>query len=184
MKKLVLLPYHKYEQLQKHTFHNETSTVVEKPEESSADINVGKEEETTDRPDIVNTKLDQDLILSHIPKCNKRKAITLLEYINKSPKLDWNSEGEITIDKKNISGTHITDLLRDCFTEHQKFEPEGVNEFYNHIGNIPLSLITNPKRRILIQKGGKSNKHKSTHSPSSKKKKEKPKSWKMLWKSL
>ena len=80
----------------------------------------------------------------------------MLQYINQSPNLDWNKEGELLIKNQSIPSSHISDLVKDSITEYNHFEPAGVTEFYQNLGNIPQTIITNPKRRRLIQKGGQS----------------------------
>jgi hypothetical protein len=194
MKKLILVPVQKYEQLQRQA--NSNQQVVQIPVEHHSKESERSSQELTKEETSDNEKLDKHLILSHIPKCKKRKAETLLEYINKSPKLDWNALGEMVIEKREIPGSHISDLLRDCFTEYKNFEPVGVQEFYTNIGNIPLSLISNPKRRLTLQKGGGVEKQTKILEQceeevkardkisNSKKPKKQTKSWKELWKTL
>jgi hypothetical protein len=86
MKKLVLIPLHKYEQLQNQRVGSiNTSEHVENTPEIKRE-----EDEIKEIPNERNqyVKLDRELILSHIPKYNKRKAEAVLEYIDKAPRLD------------------------------------------------------------------------------------------------
>jgi hypothetical protein len=196
MKKLVLIPLHKYEQLQNQgvgsidaTDHFENAPEMKREAEEHEIKEIPKERNQY-------MKLDRELILSHIPKYNKRKAEAVLEYIDKAPKLDWNADGELLLDSREIPGSHISDLLRDSCAEYKNFEPVGAEEFYNNLGNIPLSLITNPKRRLLLQKrvGEKPDTpplHKTADSPTPRKKKPvnktstlNKKTWKQLWRKL
>ena len=155
MKKLVLIPYHKYQYFQSlqsegpHKVHKENT----QSEENSTDPKALHEIET---PINKENKLETDIILCHISKGKRSKAETFLRYINQSPNLDWNIHGELLVNGKIIPGSHISDLVKDSVTEYKAFQPKGVEELYTHIGNIPLTIITNPKRRALLQTGGQS----------------------------
>ncbi len=196
MKKLVLIPYHKYQYFQSLQQTGEKKD-LEKPQENT-ELNKEELRETN----IPREKLDEDIILCHISKGKRTKAKALIQYIEQSPDLDWNLKGELLVKGKTITGSHISDLVKDSVTEYKHFEPLGVQEFYQHIGNIPLTIISNPKRRQSLQTGGQSippgepEKTKTrvlkifeTTKKSSKKSTKKPvkrlkSSWKEMWKTI
>ena len=149
MKKLVLIPFHKYQALQSQE-NIKDQVISEVPEESNLQL------EKSSTVPIRQSKLEKDIILCHIGKGKRGKAETLLQYINQSPNLDWNNQGELIVNDKVIPGSHISDLVKDSVTEYKHFEPVGLQQFYQHLGNIPLTIITNPKSRRLLQKGGQS----------------------------
>ena len=69
-------------------------------------------EEGLDKPK--NKGLEKELIVSAMPKSLKRKADSLLSYIQGS--IEWKNNGEVVYNDKCLEGSHITDLpspLRD-----------------------------------------------------------------------
>ena len=42
---------------------------------------------------------------------------------------------------------------KDALVSHKHFKQVGSDVFYQNVGNIPLSLISNPDRRIIVQEG-------------------------------
>ena len=97
-------------------------------------------------------KLEKEIILSHLSKRDRSKATALLNVVEQNPNLDWNTRGEVLVKDSVIPFSHISDLVRDAL-HNSRYEPVGCNEFYSTLDNVPLSLISNPNRRILI--GGK-----------------------------
>ena len=85
-------------------------------------------------------------------KRDRSKATALLNVVEQNPNLDWNTRGEVLVKDSVIPFSHISDLVRDAL-HNSRYEPVGCNEFYSTLDNVPLSLISNPNRRILI--GGK-----------------------------
>ncbi|VDH97753.1 Hypothetical predicted protein [Mytilus galloprovincialis] len=55
----------------------------------------------------------QSLINITFPSRYKDKALRLLLYLQKQPSIKWDEQGEVCIDGKVISNTHIVDLIRD-----------------------------------------------------------------------
>lgn len=155
MKKLVLIPFHKYQQLE--SLRDKARVEEDSPTKTSQlDPNATHEFLPTTTHEDCSTetnRLDKDLVLCHIGK-NRSKAETLLRYIENSPTLDWNEKGELLVEGKPIVHSHISDIIKDSQTAYKDFEPIGVEEFYKHLSNIPLTIISNPKRRLLIQTGG------------------------------
>ena len=63
-------------------------------------------EEGLDKPK--NKGLEKELIVSAMPKSLKRKADSLLSYIQGS--IEWKNNGEVVYNNKCLEGSHITDL--------------------------------------------------------------------------
>ena len=110
MKKSVLLPYERYQQLLQNSgisqnvaatispdvTENATPTL---PPQASAEPIVHNSLET------VATKLNADVIVACLPKRNRFKAKRLLDYIEKHSNLDWNKQGNLTVEN-NQSNIH------------------------------------------------------------------------------
>lgn len=154
MKKSVLLPYERYQQLLQNSgisqnvaatispdvTENATPTL---PPQASAEPIVHNSLET------VATKLNADVIVACLPKRNRFKAKRLLDYIEKHSNLDWNKQGNLTVENQPIEYSHIVDLLHDALTA-TRHDPTGHVSFYNNLSGIPQSLINNPRRKSLI----------------------------------
>ena len=97
-------------------------------------------------------KLDAETIIDYLPKRNRSKGATLLQTIIRNPNLDWNNKGELLVHRKSIPHSHISDLLHDALN-NTKNKPIGANEFYANLTNVPLSLVTNPRRRQILVGG-------------------------------
>lgn len=133
MKKMVLVPWDQY-------MHLKTG----KTEINNEEITKITEKQT-------NERLSCDMILKPFGKHQIRNAETLLRYVENN--MDWNDIGEIIIKGQLISGSHVTDLLKDCLNKGRKWEPTGCREFYNSLKDVPMSLVLNTPRRLLIGKG-------------------------------
>jgi hypothetical protein len=92
-------------------------------------------------------------ILQHLSKNQQSGAKALLAVIDKNMRLDWNSKGELTVEGNPVVHSHISDLLKDALVQYKHFQPVGIEEFYSNLTNIPLTLIRNPQRRSLLQRG-------------------------------
>lgn len=149
MKKFTLIPFERY--LQYKTLLEKQGSVQDEP-----DIAIEKNADATSTlsitPPTELEKLSVDSILSQLPKRNKSKAQSLLSVVDNSPRLDWNNKGELVLDNTCVPTSHITDLLHDALN-NTKHTPTGAEEFYAALDSVPLSLITNPRRRSLV--GGK-----------------------------
>jgi len=148
-KKCVLVPYEKY-----HRLVNTQEEKIIEGSESNSDLDVQDEPTDIKDPKIKDNKLAEEIILLHLPKALKSKAKTLLDVINHNTDLDWNINGELTVKGTAVVNSHITDIVKDALVIHKQFEPVGIQEFYSHLKNTPLSLIRNPQRRELINQTG------------------------------
>lgn len=151
LKKSVLIPFDRYQYYQ--SLVNGTNDVGILPlENGNEQAPLKQDYTTTTTSEQVNAKLKPELILTHLPKRNKARAQSLLSIIDSHPSLDWNARGELLINKQPVEYSHITDLLHDALN-NTKYKPVGCDQFYEHLGNVPTSLITNPIRKQLL--GGK-----------------------------
>jgi len=152
-KKMVLIPFSKYERLldQEHIKQNPVQSEQEEEETIKTPLvntepNIGKETQKLETSQL----LDHDQILEHIPVKQKRNAKVLVDYILNQTEIRWSKSGELIIQHKQIPHSHITDLIKDALVIHKHFKPIGVEQFYANIGNIPITIIKNPERRQLI----------------------------------
>ena len=153
-KKCVLVPFEKYERMIK-TSHRESdknpTPVANLVEDSSPSRIIDDKLRLPTEKSL--DKIPEEDIVQHMSKSLRSHAKILLRFIDKNSKLDWNSKGELTVDGRSIPNSHITDLLKDALVRYKNFQPTGIDEFYSHLSNIPLTLIRNPQRRSLIQRG-------------------------------
>ena len=141
MKKSVVLPYERYQQLL------QNKTVPEVGAENSQSGPEPSQASVLESP-----KLNTSVIIACLPKRNRSKAQQLLEYIEKHPKLDWNNQGNLLVDSNLVEYSHIVDLLHDALNP-TKHEPVGREVFYKQLEHVPRSLINNPKRKSLTGGG-------------------------------
>ena len=182
MNKSVLIPYDRYiyyKSLVKDRSKSNEKEIESIPMENP-DINVNQViNETEAVSENKDDKLEKEIILSHLPKRNRSKALALLNVVDQNPSLDWNNRGELSVKGSRIPFSHISDLVRDAL-HNSRYEPVGCHEFFSNLDNVPLSLISNPSRRALI--GGKS--ASPLPPPGYPDKKPIPlKNWSHLWKS-
>ena len=147
-KKCVLVPFDKYQRV--FTNVNAENAEEEITEQPSNHANHNKIE------DIVTPKenqMEETLILDQLPKTLRSRAKLLLHSITQNHALTWDGKGELVVRGTNIPHSHITDLLKDALVQYKHFEPVGISELYANLNNVPLSLIRNPKRREVVQRG-------------------------------
>ena len=162
MRKMVLIPFDQYKR-------QETKSKRES-EEGGISMGVGsssaqtikdkpllsmKDKDTSSiplqyEPEPENNKLEKELILHPIDMKNKRKAESLLKYVEKN--MDWNEVGEIITEGGVHTGSHISDLLKHAVTPYKNFNPIGCTAFYLNLAHTP-SFLFHPNRRELIGKG-------------------------------
>ena len=146
MKKSVLIPFERYQ------YYKSLVNEHNLPPEGKAEptINDNKHDTVNITEHKNQDKLKPEIILTHLPKRNKSKALSLLNVIEQNPNLDWNNRGEVLLNGAAIPYSHISDILHDALNATRRTEPAGCQEFYSNLGHIPTSLISNPKRRVLI----------------------------------
>jgi hypothetical protein len=134
VQKMILLPYEEYERcLDRKTDRGEVPMSSENDE---AQVGHG---------------LSMDIIMAAIPKQYQYRVKAILSHIMKDPRkiLGWNHRGELHFRGETISGSHVTDLLKDSQYAYKNLVPLGIGEFYQGLRdmNIPQSLISNDQRR-------------------------------------
>ena len=84
----------------------------------------------------------------------KHRASSLLRYIRKSKKIDWNSKLELKINGKILPKTNITFLINHAIHQQQKFKPKGIKIFYRALAqlNIPKFIIVNKEGYNIMKK--------------------------------
>jgi hypothetical protein len=97
----------------------------------------------TSGKELYPNRLTQESILMSFPKNIKQKAKAILEHIMNSKCLEWNDKGEISINNKTISNSHITDLIKCSLYPYKNIIPEGYDQFISELNssNIPKTLI-------------------------------------------
>ena len=87
--------------------------------------------------------LSDDVILQAMAKNHKTKAKALLGHIRNDGGLTWNQKGEITYRGGKVTGSHITDLVKDAMRPYSNFTPVGKDVFYKALSdmNIPRGLV-------------------------------------------
>ena len=106
-RKSVLLPWEKYQRLlkRKHlpvSFKTNLSTIEEtNPEDDDA--------------------LRVDTVVEAVPKNVRNRVHALLSHITNDGRLTWNRQGEIRYAGQLVSGSHITDLVKDSQYKYKHF---------------------------------------------------------------
>lgn len=103
-------------------------------------------------PTVVNNY--QNEVISTVPKTLKRKAIALLERVQRHPDLSWTDDGEMIYQGEVFPGSHIVDLINDMIRPRKSFEPHGWQVFAHALQqtNIPQDLVGNAQRWDWMKK--------------------------------
>ena len=98
-----------------------------------------------------NKGLEKDLILSAMPKSLKRKADSLLQYIDSE--VSWKENEEVVHKDKTLPGSHITDLVRYTLQEYGESPPPQYNAFLDILreANVPKSVVTQRKNPLPMR---------------------------------
>ena len=106
-------------------------------------------EEGLDKPK--NKGLKKELIISAMPKSLKRKADSLLSYIQGS--IEWKNNGEVVYNDKCLEGSHNTDLVRYSLQEYSESPPPHYGTFLEILSevNVPKSVVTHRKKTFPRQ---------------------------------
>lgn len=146
MKKSVLIPYERYQQLLQNNSPPTTAQIqTTEPEQLESSEQILNESTTARR-------LDPSVLIACLPKRNRSKAQQLIGYIEKHPILDWNQEGNLAVEQSLVPYSHIVDLLHDALNP-TRHEPVGYEAFYKHLKHVPRSLINNPRRKSHLGSG-------------------------------
>ena len=99
----------------------------------------------------------QTEILNNIAKNSRTKAQYILEKMSGARHIaSWNNQGEFVFNNRTIPGTHLYDLIKNVtYVQNipDKRRPKGWTEYLQALAeiNIPLSLISNPEVRDLVE---------------------------------
>lgn len=143
MKKMVLLPYERYQRL---LSKDEPHTTEQVPVTS---LHAEEALDTTDSATNSNfgtSKYEEALIL-RFPKSMQNRVRSVLEYIQ--PHVTWNDKGEVSIQGRNIPGSNIVDLLKVHLKDYKEFHPVGRDAFRTVLYelNVPMSLLAPSARQ-------------------------------------
>ena len=117
--------------------------------------NPSEKQEENDK-ESVDDELSESDILSLLPKRGRNNFQSLLNAL-KLNGVNWNHIGELIIDSEPIKYSHICDLLHFA-RFNVKTVPRGAKQVFGKTKRLPLSLISNPSARQLVQppqEGGK-----------------------------
>lgn len=131
MKKSVLLPYDKYIAL-KQSIDRQCNVDDIAVNQTSSENNISVETPNRNR----------EKLLLLLPPANRSRAERLLNFVEQSNSVDWNSNGNIVINKEPIHNTHICDIIH-YITSQKKKPPPGASLFIKNLPNLPQSLISN-----------------------------------------
>ena len=155
MKKSVVLPYERYQELIQNSETKSLPVTSTEPIAASETSPVVTQSEpgpvggiTTAAP-ATSERLSANVIVACLPKKNRTKAQRLLDYITAHPQLDWNRDGNLTVKGSPVQYSHIVDLLHDALN-NTKRNPVGYDTFYKSLEGIPHTLISNPRRKSLV----------------------------------
>ena len=97
-------------------------------------------EEGLDKPK--NKGLEKELIVSAMPKSLKRKADSLLSYIQGI--IEWKNNAEVVYNDECLEGSHITDLVHYSLQEYGESPPPHYGAFLEILSevNVPKSVLT------------------------------------------
>ena len=143
MKKMVLLPYDRYQRLllRDQPPEAEKDTLMTLQTEKPLDTN---ESSTQSIPE---EGKDRETLISRFPKSMQNRVRSVLEYIG--PNVTWNDKGEVSIQDQDIPGSNIVDLLKVHLKHYKDFNPVGKDAFRMLLCelNVPMSLLASSARQ-------------------------------------
>lgn len=148
MKKLVLLPYDRYQRLlDKEVSPNVQEAVQSTVQEPVQEVKEPVETQGSAPETNVKTETDSETLVQHFPKTLQNRVRSVLNYIR--PHVRWNDRGEVTIDGVEIPGSNIVDLLKVHIKEYKNFHPVGQEAFGKLLTklNVPTSLLSPSARQ-------------------------------------
>ncbi len=103
-----------------------------------------------------DTRYDPKAIVATIPATFQRKALGILEYIDRvdtGRKLKWDARGQVTLNGQSLDGVNIVDLIQDVVRARKTCQAKGCEHFavYLHSINTPREFMVNPKFHRLSQ---------------------------------
>lgn len=106
----------------------------------------GDENNTTAKEDSRGIPIEK--IIATLPKNSKKTGENLLDFITSADgkhKITWNEKGIVKVDKKEIHGSNIIDLVNDIARKRRTFTAVGRNTFVNILNElgVPREFIGN-----------------------------------------
>ena len=138
MKKMVLVPYDQYiargkiTPVSSHGLDTGTKLLSESNQDASH-VSLHNEK----------NKMSKDSILHSISPNKRRKAESLLRYIEQN--MNWNEKGELITDDITHTGSHLTDLLEDALGKSSNSHVKASEAFYTKLKHAPKSLFHSSK---------------------------------------
>lgn len=144
MRKMVLVPYDKYERL----ISGQLNQPKSEHSSETCSNNVDTDSSQTHQfHSYIESSLKGD-ILDSFPLSLRSKTKVLLDHLRNHTNLQWNNKGEIIVDGKLIKGSNIIDLIKVQLKDYKSFHPIG-EDVFSHLlleSNVPLSLLTQDRR--------------------------------------
>lgn len=151
MKKLVLMPYDRYQRL----LVKDDPPKIQEPLEDEPAQSTKCEQllEPKDNPPetTVKSEKDNEALLQHFPKTMQNRVRSVLRYI--APHITWNSRDEVTLEGREIPNSNIVDLIKVHIKDYKDFQPVGKEAFGQLLAklNVPASLLASSARQQLGQ---------------------------------
>ncbi|CAC5387027.1 unnamed protein product [Mytilus coruscus] len=149
-KEMILIPKHKYEAVLQKQNEDQPKAEVVLNDTPSRDVN--QHNLSYDQKSLHDDL--QSLINITIPSRYKDKALRLLLYLQKHSSIKWDKQGEVCIDGKVISNTHIVDLIRDSTVPIGRRKlTAAIHQFCHFLKstNIPHCLFRNVEQTKKVR---------------------------------
>ena len=147
MKKMVLLPYDRYQRL---LLRDQTPEVEQKDPEMSIQGEEPLDTNESFTQSTLEEGKDKETLISRFPKSMQNRVRSVLEYLR--PQVTWNDKGEVSIRGQDIPGSNIAnivDLLKVNLKDYKDFNPVGNDVFRKVLCelNVPMSLLARSARQ-------------------------------------
>ena len=140
MRKMILIPYDKYERL--------LSGQVSQPKLVNT-TDSDAEQDTTDSLQRDNRQLiaqdsTTDDLLPSLPLPLRSRGKTIVNHLKKHADFRWNNKGEIIVDGQLVKGSNIIDLIKIQLKDYKSFHPIGAEVFSQLVreSNVPQSVLS------------------------------------------
>lgn len=152
MKKMVLLPYDRYERLLSETTKQQREATDNEKRSTQQEDRVISEQNKAEKVIPSKQLVEEDKLLAQFPRTLRSRARLLLNYL--TPQVTWNDKSEILISGQLIPNSNIVDLIKVQLKDYRDFRPTGIEDFDKLLTdiNVPLSLLT-PSRREQTGRG-------------------------------
>jgi hypothetical protein len=153
MKKMVLLPYDRYQSLLNVTPQSESTKTSEQDQTPNAGDICNVIERPTERLLAEDGAMTaRETLIQRFPKSMRSRVRSVLDHIG--PYVTWNEKGEVSIQGQHIPGSNIIDLLKVHLKDYKDFSPIGKDAFRTVLTehNVPMSLLSPSARQ---QTGGR-----------------------------